>query len=116
MAEEAILKTGKPVDNIHLIIIEEDFQKVSSFRVIPSDAFGWGIAAQYENNYTWPKMIKDTTIERSSDALNKARTLAIDALKSKKYDCVWIVNHNHIRMHKKILQHSYRIKLINQIA
>ena len=96
MAEEAILKTGKPVDNIHLIIIEEDFQKVSSFRVITSDAFGWGIAAQYENNYTWPKMIKDTTIERSSDALNKARTLAIDALKSKKYDCVWIVNHNHI--------------------
>jgi len=96
MAKEAILKTGKPVDRVHLIIIEEDFQKVSSFRVIPSDAFGWGIAAKYENNYIWPKTIKDTTIERSSNALNKAHTFAKDALKSNQFDCIWIVNHDSI--------------------
>jgi len=96
MAKDAIIKTGKPIDKVRIIIIEENYQKVSSFRVIPSDAFGWGRAAQYETNYLWPKMISDTTIERSSDALLKAHIIAKDALKNNQYDCVWIINHKNI--------------------
>ena len=98
MAKEAIQKTAKPVDKVYLIIIEEDFKKVSSFRVIPSDAFGWGIAAQYETDYTWPKTINDTTIERSPKSIIRAREIAKETLNNHDYDCVWIINHKDIEV------------------
>ena len=97
MAAEAIHKTGKTVKNVYLIIIEDDYPKLSSFCVIPNEAFGWGIAACYETNYKWPELINDTTIERSSDAMIKARKLGTQLLnRDKSYDCVWIVDHTEI--------------------
>ena len=101
MAQEAISKTGSPVDHVNIIIIEDDYPKLSSFCVIPNDAFGWGRAAQYETNYQWPKTVKDTTIERSEDAIIKAKELGVEMLKRKQYDCVWIVNHDYIDVIKK---------------
>ena len=93
MAQEAVKKTGKPVRFVKIIIIEDDYPKLSSFCVIPNEAFGWGIAAKYETNYKWPETISDTTIVRSSDAVEKAREMAVETLNSNQYDCVWIVNH-----------------------
>ena len=89
MAQEAIRKTGKPINNVYVIIIEDDYPKLSSFCVIPNEAFGWGIAAKHETNYQWPEMIKDTTIERSSSANIKARELANRQLKDNLFDCIW---------------------------
>ena len=96
MAQEAINKTGAPVKSAYIIIIEDDYPKLSSFCVIPNEAFGWGIAAQYETNYKWPQEIQDITIERTADAMKKASLLGQQVLNSKKYECVWIVDHKDI--------------------
>lgn len=96
MAQEAVQKTGKPVKSVYVIIIEDDYPKLSSFCVIPNEAFGWGWATQYETNYQWPEVIEDTTIERSTDAFKKAKELGFETLNKQQHDCVWIVNHEHI--------------------
>ena len=101
MAREAIQKTGKPMKSVYLIIIEDDYPKLSSFCVIPNEAFGWGIAAKYETNYQWPEVIQDTTIERSADALRKATNLGLETLNKQQYDCIWIVDHEHIDVIKR---------------
>lgn len=101
MAQEAIQKTGKPVKSVYVIIIEDDYPKLSSFCVIPNEAFGWGWATQYETNYQWPEVIEDTTIERSADAFKKAKELGLETLKKQQHDCVWIVNHEHIDVVKR---------------
>ena len=96
MAIEAIKKTGEPVKSVYVIIIEDDYPKLSSFCVIPNEAFGWGLAARYETNYQWPKYISDTTIIRNNSSLATAKTLAFKQLNNKANDCVWIVNHKEI--------------------
>lgn len=101
MAKEAIQKTGYPVKRVYVIIIEDDYPKLSSFCVIPNEAFGWGWAAQYETNYQWPEIIEDTTIERSNDALLKAKELGLETLKKQQHDCIWIVDHEHIDVVKR---------------
>ena len=101
MAQEAIQKTGKPVKSVYVIIIEDDYPKLSSFCVIPNEAFGWGIAAQYETNYQWPEIIEDTTIERSADAIRKAKELGLETLNQQQYKCIWIVDHEHIDVIKR---------------
>jgi len=101
MAKEAIKKTGSPVKKVNIIIIEDDYPKLSSFCVIPNEAFGWGLATQYETNYQWPEVIEDTTITRTHDALNEANNIAIKMLKNSDTDCVWIVDHKNINVIKK---------------
>jgi hypothetical protein len=100
MAQEAINKTGKPVNSVYVIIIEDDYPKLSSFCVIPNEAFGWGLASQYETNYQWPKIISDTTIERSGEALRYAKDISSRILNNKEYECVWIVNGKDINVIK----------------
>ena len=101
MAQEAIQKTGEPVKHVYVIIIEDDYPKLSSFCVIPNEAFGWGLAAQYETNYQWPETIEDTTIERSNDALKTAMELGLETLNKQQHDCIWIVDHEHIDVVKR---------------
>ena len=96
MAQEAIQKTGKPVKSVYVIIIEYDYPKLSSFCVIPNEAFGWGIAAQYETNYQWPEIIQDTIIVQSSEAIDKAQQMASEVLHKDSFDCIWIVNHDNV--------------------
>ena len=96
MAQEAIRKTGKPVKSVYVIIIEDEYPKLSSFCVIPYEAFGWGLASQYETNYQWPKTIKDTTIVHSLDAVKHAKQLASKVLLKDSIDCVWIINHDNV--------------------
>lgn len=98
MAMKAIQKTGKPVKNVRVIIIDDDYPKLSSFCVIPYEAFGWGLAAQYETNYKWPDIVQDTTIERSVTAVADAYTLGYKLLDKRLCDCVWIVDHKDIEV------------------
>ena len=101
MAQEAIRKTDSPVKSVGVIIIEDDYPKLSSFCVIPNEAFGWGLAAKYETNYQWPEIIQDTTIVRSSYAVDNARQLAADMLVKDAIECIWIVNHDSIDVVRK---------------
>ncbi len=94
MAIDAIQKTGSPVDNVYVIIIQDDYPKLSSFCVIPNEAFGWGLAARYETNYQWPETIQDTIIQRSEDYANIVEGI----FNNSSVDCVWIVNHDQIRV------------------
>ena len=101
MAQEAIEKTGEPVKSVYVIIIEDDYPKLSSFCVIPNEAFGWGLAAQYETNYQWPEIIEDTIIMRSPSAVKEANRIGLRALKDNHYDCIWIVDHKDIDVIKQ---------------
>lgn len=96
MAREAIQKTGQPVSSVYVIIIEDDYPKLSSFCVIPNEAFGWGWAAQYETNYQWPEMITDTTLTRTADYRQTSARLARQVLENKEYNCVWLVDHDNV--------------------
>lgn len=103
MAQQAIAKTqqqfaGAHPDNVFVITIEDDYPRLSSFCVIPSDAFGWGRAAQYETNYQWPTQLSDTIIERNDQSMAIARQVAAQMLQQKKADCVWIVNRKEIEV------------------
>lgn len=62
MGREAIRQIGEPVDSVFSITIREPYKGYSSFRVLPSDAFGWGIAAQNETRYHWPDEWHDTCL------------------------------------------------------
>ena len=102
MAQEAIRKTGHPVERVFVIIVEDDYPKLSSFCVIPSDAFGWGDAAKHETNYQWPKYISDTILVRSEKALQEAESLAERTLLTDStMDCIWIVNHQQVEVIRK---------------
>ena len=101
MALEAVRKTDRPAKNVFLVIVEDDYPKLSSFCVIPYEAFGWGLATQYETDYQWPEMIQDTTIERTTEAMKTARRLAREKLDGGKYDCAWIVNKENIDVVKR---------------
>ncbi len=96
MAIEAINQTQTPVKSTYIIIIEDDYPKLSSFCVIPNEAFGWGWAAKYETNYQWPEIIQDTTIERTTDAVSKTKALGEKILSHNQSDCVWIINKENI--------------------
>lgn len=98
MAQSAIEQTKMPVNKVYCIIIEDDDPKFSSFCEIPSNAFGWGIAAKYETGYQWPKEINDTTIERTTSK-HIIYKIAHNAL-SNNYDCVWIVDKKNIKVIK----------------
>lgn len=101
MAIEAIQKTGQPVKRVYLINIDEDYSKLSSFCVLPYEAFGWGLATRHETGYQWPENIKDTLIARSATAKETALQLGLEMIKKKEYDCVWITDHQHIDVIKK---------------
>jgi hypothetical protein len=101
MAQEAIRKTGTPTDRVYVVIVEDDYPKLSSFCVIPSEAFGWGWASRYETNYQWPQSIKDTTIVHSENALEEAKQLSRKIVHEGHYGCVWIVNHQQVDVVKR---------------
>jgi len=98
IAREIIEKTTQPPKNAFLIIIEDDYPRLSSFCVVPSDALGWGRAVQFETNYEWPKMVSDTTIQRNAMAQKTAQELARRQLDSQQFDAVWIINHRTIEV------------------
>ena len=96
MAQQAIEKTGKPVDKAFVITVEDDVKKLSSFCVSPCDAFGWGLSAQYATNYEWPTEIGDTIVAHDTDE-TALQNIAHEALESG-YECVWIVNKTNIEV------------------
>ncbi len=96
MAKEIIGKTGKRVDRVFLIIIEDDEPKYSSFCVIPRDAFGQGKAVCSYNNYEWPKTIDLAFMdENEKDKEARIDSLADMAVKNR-YETVWLLEKDRI--------------------
>lgn len=93
MAEEAIRKTGKPVDRVCLIIVKDDYPKYSSFCVIPSDAFGWGEAAYAYTGYKWPETIDIQDIDEYDK--HKVDSIVNWAV-ANHFEKVWIIEKGNI--------------------
>jgi len=98
MAEEVIKKTGKKVNRVYLIIVEDDTPKYSSFCVIPRDAFGQGKAVCSYNDYKWPKTIKFYYIDEN----DKNKAAKIESLANKavadKFETVWLIEKDQINV------------------
>ena len=99
MAQKAIQKTLSTPNtqhttpqSVYIVIIEDLHPHFSSFCVPPSEAFGWGRAAQFENNYSWPVELNDTIIERNEQYKQNAMKIAQTALKQRQADCAWIID------------------------
>ena len=88
MAKEAIAATPVPVNRVKILAIEDDYPKLSSFCVIPYDAFGWGEAAKYETCYLWPEYIDNIVVSQQDK--KKLPHMAKEAY-SEGYDWVWVV-------------------------
>jgi hypothetical protein len=98
MAIEAIEKTGRRIDKVYVITIQEQESKYSSFCTLPSEAFGWGRAVLLETGYQWPTVFGDTIIDYNSNQ-NIIDSIVYHAL-DKNYDCIWIVKNNHVEVKK----------------
>ncbi|MBR1468880.1 MAG: hypothetical protein IJ605_02040 [Prevotella sp.] len=92
MAQNVVQRDVSKPQNVFVVIIEDDYPRLSSFCVIPSDAFGWGRAVQYETNYAWPKKLNDTIISRTGDYIVTANTIANQKIATGEAESVWIVD------------------------
>lgn len=93
MAEDVIKKTGRRIDRVYVIVIEDDAPKYSSFCVIPRDAFGYGKAALAYNNYEWPRDIERNHIDESEKG--KIDSIANRAI-AEGYENVWLVEKDNV--------------------
>ena len=93
MAEDVIKKTGRRIDRVYVIVVEDDAPKYSSFCVIPRDAFGYGKAALAYNKYEWPRDIEQYYIDESEKY--KIDSLADTAI-AKGYENVWLVEKDNV--------------------
>lgn len=98
MTQNVVKRDLSKPQNVFVIIVEDDYPRLSSFCVIPSDAFGWGRAVQFETNYEWPEIINDTTIERSGHYMKKAYSLARQKVATGNAESVWIVDRKSIEI------------------
>ena len=99
IAKEIVKKTGKSVNNVYCILIRDDMPKFSSFCVPIDEAVGWGRAVWGITGYKWPTHLADTTLERTPNVEKKAIKLA-KRVKTKNYDCVWIINKENVEVIK----------------
>ena len=93
MAEDVIKKTGRRIDRVYVIVVEDDEPKYSSFCVIPRDAFGYGKAALAYNNYEWPRDIERNHIDESEK--DKIDSIADRAI-AEGYENVWLVEKDNV--------------------
>ena len=89
LAEDIIRKSHHKARKAYVITVKDKNPKYSSFCVPVEDVTGWGRDVLLETGYTWPEMLRDTTIDNTSDAVRKAEEIAADKLRE--FDAVWIV-------------------------
>ena len=99
IAMSIVEKTGKPVNKVYCIMINDNEPKFSSFCVPTNETIGWGRAVWQFTGYKWPKELQDTTIESTSQATQQAIKLAMIA-KKKNFDCIWIINKKNVEVIK----------------
>lgn len=57
---------GEPIDSVYSISIKGPYRGYANICLSPTDAFGWGHAAEYLNHYQGLKEWRDTCIQASS--------------------------------------------------
>ncbi len=88
MADEIVAQTGgaRP-RRVFLITVDDGYKRYSSFCVVPTDAFGWGLAVTHRTGMAWPKEISNVSIPRSEAGRipSMARKAVADG-----FDAVWL--------------------------
>lgn len=95
MAEQVIRQTTGNPEKVFLTIVEDDYPKYSSFCVIPSDAFGWGLSVMHYSGYRFPQCIQDTII--SVDQKKDIPSL-LRLAKQGRYDAMWIAEKKKVKV------------------
>ncbi len=98
MARQAIERTGNPVKRVKLVMVDDGYPRYSMFCVIPHEAFGWGIAAQFETGYQWPERIDRAYVAETEMA--SIPSMADEACREG-YDCVWVAYKDHVEIVRK---------------
>lgn len=95
MAEQAMRQTKGNPQRVFLAIVEDDYPKYSSFCVIPSDAFGWGLSVRHYSGYRYPKFVNDSTISVDQKPLIPS---LVKLAKKENYDAFWTVEKNKVNV------------------
>lgn len=99
LADEVIRKSKTKPQKVFILNFDNGEEKYSIINVIPSDAFGWGRAANHYSDYTIANEIDDTTIIAPSSYATKKKIIRYVASKKAKefhYDAFWIVDGKNI--------------------
>ncbi len=95
MAEQVLSQTKTKSERVFVVTIDRGEQKYSIFNVIPSDAFGWGLAARHYSGYTVASELRDTTIAAPATPAEKQQTvkrIAEEVRPHYPYDALWVVD------------------------
>lgn len=95
MAEQVMRQTHTNPRRVFLTIVQDDYPKYSSFCVIPSDAFGWGLSVRHYSGYKYPEYVNDTTI---SVEQKPTIPLLVKLAKKENYDAFWTVEKNRVKV------------------
>jgi len=95
MAEQVMRQTHDNPQKVFLTIVEDGYPKYSSFCVIPSDAFGWGLSVRHYSGYKYPKYVNDSTIPVDQ---KPAMPSLVKLAKKENYDAFWIVEKNKVKV------------------
>lgn len=96
MAKYAIMHTKDPVDSIFVLSISDNSQKYSSFCVRPFDAYHYGDAALYLNNYYWPRKCH-VLVLRQND-MYKVNGIVDSVKVYTRYKYIWINYKNKVKV------------------
>lgn len=94
MAENVISESADKPQKVFVLNIDRHEEKYSIFNVIPRDAFGWGLAAQFYSDYTIANELRDTTVTMPFTSLEREELISSIAAKARKhfnYDALWVV-------------------------
>ena len=95
MAEQVLSQTKTKSERVFVVTIDRGELKYSIFNVIPSDAFGWGLAARHYSGYTVASELRDTTIAAPATPAEKQQTvqrIAEEVRPHYPYDAFWVVD------------------------
>lgn len=89
---EAIQGVEAPVKTAFLLSVNRGEIRYSNFYVIPLETFDSGKGILWENEYKWPKTLHWEEVEATAFDRKKK----VDSLLHVGYDCVWVLDKEHI--------------------
>lgn len=95
MAEQIIEQSKSKPQKVFVLTLDNGETKYSIFNVIPSEAFGWGLAARHYSGYTMANEINDTVVTSPTTKAEKElliRNIAEEVKHNYSYDAFWVVD------------------------
>ena len=94
MAQEAIARSGRRLEHVYVVTVDEEYRKFSSFITLPTEAFGWGRAVWGQTGFEWPKDFGGIHVDAHTPP-SVIDSVAAEAFAAG-YDGVWVVRHDSV--------------------